>query len=561
MHFGLTYLLVFLNSLWIAVVLYFHWHMETTVAETHTKAFLFNVHTIELASAEQGSKMVLHKSHSGWQLTQPFAHEANTLTIDLLLKKLLTEVKPQQENVTLTVDQKMRYGLELPSYTIRCADDQQTYTLQIGNDNENDQLIYANEWNRLVSVPPSLITLLKGSIKQWCTPFLIPLSDVTYLQLVTPQYTLVLNKQNQQWSSSSCNTPIDSLAIQKLCQSILELEFERFLTTREIQTYNPDFIEKSRLYTLSLSDGVTTLKLQLLPIQGTTDQYIVKLSDNTPLKWIQTPYIDELLHVQERYLERAFWHTDLSDIHSFSCSYQNRTLKVTSINGQQYEAALYDQQNHLVVTQEFTSTVIQPFFTELNTATVERYLTEQQSFSDSKCIALTLNLNDRTEQTITFWVTPTKQVYAQRAQDSYSCVLKGIDPNKLLTLFTLIDTNKSVWAWDAQEQIVSINLSSTLHPELQTVDWVDIPHSFFATLPADHWVEASSTQLFLNNLVIYTLIITTQNSQGILKTYELQFIDPGSKDEPLIGHYLNKNFVFNKDWQRFLSKIVQKSKQ
>lgn len=560
MHFGFTYLLVLLNSLWIAVVLYFHWHTETPVAEMRTKAFLFNTHTIELTNTEQGSKIVLRKNHAGWQLTYPFVHEANSLTVDLLLKKLLTEVKLQQENVTLTVDQKMRYGLELPLYTIQCTDDQQTYTLQIGNNNENDQSIYANEWNRLVSVPLSLITLLKEPIKQWCIPFLIPLSDVTHLQLVTPQHTLVLNKQKQQWSSTSFNTPIDSLAIQKLCQSILELEFERFLTASETQTYNPDFAEKSHLYTLLLSDGVTTFKLQLLPIQGTTDQYIAKSSDNTPLRWIQTPYINELLHIQERYLERSFWHTDSSDVHSFSCSYQNRILKVTPINDQQYEVALYDQQNHLVVTQELTSTVIQPFLTELNTATVERYLTETQSFSDSKCITLTLNFNDSTKQSIVFWVTP-KQVYAQRAQDSYSCVLNGIDPNKLLTLFTLIDTNKSVWSWDVQEQIVSVNLSSTLHPELQTVDWVNTPHSFFATLPVDHWIEASSVQLFLNNPVVYTLIITTQNPQGITKTYELQFINPDSKDKPLMGHYLNKNFVFNKDWQRFLSRIVQESKQ
>lgn len=548
-----TLFLLFLNIAWIALFEYKHFHPSPMPLVANQ--FLFQQNLLETQIIEIQMKnaptLKLEKKPSGWELTQPFAWKANPLTIDQYLQTLLS-IQPQSIRSVNHFTDFGAYGLKEPLYSIQLTTLESTHQLSIGQSSPTDSKIYAFEskTNQIFVLDASLLQSLHLPLEVCCLPKIFSVENLQTLSLQTPQHTIFLSKNEEEWGiKSPFQAKLGKEPVDNLCQTFLQCTCEHFYMPEEAQAYASKFSDPQQTISIVLGNTENTIYLKLLPIPESANGYIMQRKNEKVFLRVQLEGLETFLKQPETFLSRSLFQLDLSKISKItSKSSTSQTTFQPISEGIWEQTVTYD--NLPAHSSKKTVQQMQSILQSLNECFVEQFLYTEPDDIDTPRIDLEILLFSGETKTATFFYKK-GITYVKTPENSLTFQLAHFEPD---TFLQKLGVQQTVWEWEPDEQVLQVQLRSSNQSNFETIDrkiWETIP---LRHLEAAEWLE-NEIRYPLFSPITYTLRITTEDHEQVLRTYELTFSERIGGDLQT-GQYAGKAFRFTAEWIEFLFRIT-----
>lgn len=519
---GLTIFLTLLNTLWIAVFLYMKQHpIEETVAP---KLFLqesaLDLQKIEINFESRGTNIVLMKKGQQWFLQEPVEWEANPIAVDNLIQQFIFS-KPKLSFKVQDAADLSRYGLALPSCTLKCSTHDKTHTLLFGQIPDVDNIYVTESGTSDVFVfGAKFLDVLSLTPEKWGHPFIFSWGELRGIAFDTPQKKLYIAQDQGHWLfKSPITAPIDGDRMEVVGQQLTHLEYLRFLKPEETKDWLSRFNQNSETYRLTLQYHEKVCTLELLPWEPDGNVYVAQRDGVGPLFLFSSNGIERLLNAQETLRERTLFNLKIQDINKMVYRTPTHQMTLQAIEDNKWE--IWNNTDAPIGnTQKASATSIRAFLSALNAIYVERFLDSPTDFSQDPIAEITL-----------FFKEDSRHIYFYKQADDYylkfekePTVFQLAVVDEDLFRKTLDDfRNRVIWEWKPNETIASFKIVASngvvtqLNPE-------EVDVTCFSNLRAKKWLEGP-IQYPLFNAPTYRLEIETVDAQQVHYLYRLEFSD------------------------------------
>ncbi len=558
---GFTFVLVLLNGVWISALFYMKSHSRVLPLTPELKIQRETVHiqSIDFNFYETQMHVHLNKDNHVWRLKYPVEWEANPLAVDQFLRVLAIQLP------ILSFDLKDKrdledYGLTTPFCTIKCHTKDHTYLLQVSASHASNQKIYVleNETNKIFVFKPQFIESFCRTLEEWCNPFFCTLESIQTLAFDTLQSNLYLQKQNEKWF---IKTPVEAKAnvnhVETVCTQLKTLELKRFLNSKELEKWIPQFMSDNQTYRLKISDKSQSNLFKILPdpddITGRT--YIAQRNDTGPLFTFKSNVIERLLNAQETLRERSLFNFNVDAIKKITYSREGLGITLQSISEHKWEV-IETQNNTFVQAHKASSKSIKHFIELINNLYVEEFLTaaELPSLDDYVHCKLRIALNNKTYSCNFYYHNCT--YYFQFEGESSWFKLTMISP-ELVELTVEKFQEKTLWKWGTDEVLIAIEWIKANGKRVALTPYLSMRKlKVLQCLQAKKWLKVPLDLSFIPQKP-HCIIFTTQDSLQQKHFYELKFW------ERLNGNfqsacYDSQTFVLTQAWIDLLFQLTYK---
>ena len=551
---GLTFLLAFLNALWIAVFLYMKQHptQEVVPQKLALQESVLDLQKIEIHFESKDPRIVLVKEDSTWFLQDPVNWEANTIAVDNLIQQFVFS-KPKFSFKIQNADTLNRYGLTFPFCTLKCYTPHKTHVLLFGKIPDIDN-IYVTEssTNEIFVFDTKFLDILLLTPEKWGYPFIFSLNDPKNITFDTPQKKLYIGKEHERWFfKSPISAPIDTKHMDVVIQQLTHLEYVRFLQPEETKVWLARFNQSLDTYKLTLQNSEKSCTIELLPWEIEKNTYVAQRDHKGPLFLFNSNSIERLINAQETLRERNLFDLKIQDLNKITYWTPSNQMTLQAIEAYKWEIWRHtDLSTHNA--QKASVVAIRSFLNALNAIYVEQFLDNPTDFSGQLVAEITLSLKDKNRQI--YFYQQDENYYLKFDEESTIFKLAIVDT----TLFqkTLDDfRNRLIWEWKPSEKISSFKVIASNGTVFQTKpEKVDI--NCFSSLHAQKWLDGPLQYPILNTSS-YRLEIETIDAQNIHYLYKLDFYDRiGGRLQP--AKYREHYFLLPPNWINALFNLTHR---
>ena len=519
---GLTFFLMFLNTLWIVVFLYMKQHPveEVVLPKLVLQESALDLQKIEISFEAKDSHIVLAKKGQQWYLQDPVQWEANPIAVDNLIQQFVFS-KPKLSFKVQNPADLNRYGLALPLCTLKCSTNDKIHTLIFGQipDVEN---IYVTEagTNDIFVFGAKFLDALSLTPEKWGNPFIFPWDELRGIAFDMPQKKLYITQEQRRWFfKSPIMATIDANRMEIVNQQLMHLEYSRFLKTEETKNWLSRFNKNDEKYRLTLQYGEKTCMLELLPFGAEKEVYVAQRNQEGPLFLFKSNSIERLINAQETLRERNLFNLKIQDVNKITYRTPIQKMTLQAIEDNKWE--IWNNADAPVGnTQKASVRSIRSFLNDLNSIYVEKFLDNVTDFPETPIADITLFFKD-----------DNRHAYFYKQQDDYYLKFE-----KEPTLFQLAVVDESLfqktlddfrncilWEWKPDEIVLSFKIvasnGAVTHVKPEKVDI-----KTFSSLHAQKWLEGP-LQYPLFNTLSYRLEVETVDAQQVHSLYKLEFFE------------------------------------
>ena len=557
LRFGFLIVLIPLNILWITLFAYQRFGENAHLSETQTLEVQQHLLALKSVDIQLGNDTSLHleKTGSEWRITDPVDWEAHPLVMGRFLQTLLS----LKSDFILKTDPETDlspYGLEQPLCTLTLTTDEaQTCRCVIGKPTDDTQKTYLllPEKGEIFSIGNELSEFLESPAEHWAFPYIGDFKTLKTIALEAPQQKMLLEQSGQTWSLKlPVPVPVNTQKAHAISQQLRHLQIERFLTHEEVQTYREIFPDENSTFRLILSDGETTEILNLLPKKIDPSTYIGQRNDEESLFIVKTDIVETLLHASETLSKRTVFDLDFSKIRQITCRRQGEQIVLRPLDTNEWERSIRTENNIPVQTQKIPASRCQSFIETLNdTWQAEAFLESEPDIRNKTRADLEIATLDGTLSAILYYNQNTACV--KLSNEPMWIQLTTFDSDGFRASFEASE-NKTVWKFNTDERVTRLQLKSPHNETMEQLPPEDYKEMALSHLEADRWLETEPAPTFPTDT--YTLLITTENGEHAVRTYELTFSERiGGTLQT--GSYLGKKFIFTPEWVDFLFRITE----
>ena len=584
---GLTFVLFFLNAVWLSLFAYIKLHPQKKIENTGLKIQneASQLQSFEIQNLLLQQNFYFEKNEQNWIMKAPFSWNANTFAIDNFIHQI-TNFEPQihfkiDTNNPEDIDQ---YGLKTPAIKLRLNTAQRSYNLFIGEKIKANSRLYIlePETQTVYVCSPQALETAFLNLNQWCDThiFVQNLNNIQNLAYDSDNLHVFLAKDNQQWwLKNPVNAHANNRHVDVLLQQIQELELLRFLDKEETEAFVQNLNDKKQIKTLNLTEDTQTFNMKIADLNASEKLYVGQIDNYEKPFIFQANWIEQLENPQETLRDRDLFKISPKTVQKITLEKDQEKIVLQHVKEKRWDVLKY-QEDSLQIASKANFHAVQKFLQQIRNFSVEEFLENiPVPLEKTKTHRLNFKIDLNGENIDASLFTDDKDNYLKLQNDSTVFKLTFVSPEFLDYNFESF-RNKTIWHWNPDEKLHHLTWLSPIKslPQkslLQKVNtwvkdstspefWVKLEKTLrhleakqFINLPKLNQLENPLPTLtnYLSGLP-HQLIIQTIDSQQNIRRYTLNLSERINGTQQFASVY-GTYFLLNQKWVDLLFRLVE----